>query len=166
MAAVQVAMRPARTTSRRQRRYRAALRRVQTASNCCDPPIVYDDGVAAPPRHDCVYLLHFKTPLHGKRHYLGVTSAERITARMQEHSNGRGAVFTRRMMQVSDGFYLARLWIGEGYDLEAKIKRTGHLSSYCPICRLPSAIDDIGFSFFRSTIPPANWKGISVEQPT
>lgn len=158
-------MQPARTTSRKQRRYRAALRRVQVASQCNDPPIAYDDQTTTQERHDCVYLLHFAKALNGKQHYLGVTSAERISARMQEHSNGRGAAFTRRMMQVSEGFYLARLWIGEGYALEAKIKRTGHLSSYCPICRIPSVIDSVGFSFFRSTIPPATWRGISVEQP-
>jgi len=159
-------MQPTRKTSKKRLRYRAALSLVQRASGSNDPAISYDAHDQSESPLDCVYLLHFASQVRGKQHYLGVTTCERSALRMREHANGRGSSFTRHMMRNTAGFYLARMWIGNGYELEAKIKRTGHLSSYCPICRLPSLIDKIGFSFFEPTIPVATWAPFAKGTPT
>jgi predicted GIY-YIG superfamily endonuclease len=79
-----------------------------------------------------VYLLHFETPLHHARHYIGY--AEHVKRRLEHHRNGTGA----RLLQVCNergiAYDLVRTWEGEGRDFERKLKNCKHAARYCPMC--------------------------------
>jgi predicted GIY-YIG superfamily endonuclease len=79
-----------------------------------------------------VYLLHFSTPYHHARHYLG--TAEDLDNRLDEHRRGRGARLLTVVAQAGITFELVRTWPG-GRDVERRLKRWHSGVRLCPICR-------------------------------
>lgn len=81
-----------------------------------------------------VYLLHFSMPDGGSRHYVGITRAGRLPARMREHAAGIGSRFTRAMLATGATFVVARTWAVFDPLRERAIKRSGHFKEKCPVC--------------------------------
>lgn len=79
-----------------------------------------------------VYLLHFDSPLHHARHYLGGTKD--LEQRLAAHRAGTSGV---KIMDAAHRagitFTLARVWDG-GFQLERQFKRRKANSRLCPIC--------------------------------
>lgn len=82
-----------------------------------------------------VYLLHFEQPVRGKRHYVGITTAERLGARMIEHTTGRGAKLTSSACRLGVGWRLAHVWRTAQPALEATLERLKEQPQTCPVCR-------------------------------
>lgn len=81
----------------------------------------------------CVYLLHFETPLHHARHYLGVTRRG-LGIRLVEHYSGRGAKLMAAVVAVGIEVRLARTWPA-GRDGERALKRWKKNPALCPLCQ-------------------------------
>lgn len=79
-----------------------------------------------------VYLIHFQTPLHHARHYIGY--AERVKSRLAHHRHGTGARLLAACNSVGIEYDIARTWEGEGRDFERKLKRCKNAARYCPVC--------------------------------
>lgn len=78
-----------------------------------------------------VYLLHFDTPYHHARHYLG--STDDLNARLDAHRQGHGARLLAVVKAAGISWQLVRTWEG-GRDLERRLKRQHHGPRLCPIC--------------------------------
>ena len=78
-----------------------------------------------------VYLLHFSSPFHHARHYLGYTPGD-VQERVALHRRGQGACLTRAVAGAGIEMIVARTWQGD-YRLERKLKNR-HSSDLCPIC--------------------------------
>lgn len=85
----------------------------------------------------CVYLLHFDTPLHHARHYLGVTRRG-LGLRLVEHYAGRGSRLMAAVVAAGIEVRLARTWPA-WRDGERELKRRKKNPALCPLCRLPQA---------------------------
>jgi hypothetical protein len=87
-----------------------------------------------------VYLLHSDTPVgnyrHTARHYVGYCTLDTLGQRMGQHANGTGAKIVRAFMEVGACVYLVRIWTEGTRATERRLKRVGHLSLYCPVCRV------------------------------
>ena len=87
-----------------------------------------------------VYLIHFERPYVAKTgkqqkkagHYLGWTI--NLERRMTLHRTGQGAKLLRVCKENRIGWSIARIWEGEGRELEVKLKRSGHFARRCPCC--------------------------------
>jgi predicted GIY-YIG superfamily endonuclease len=79
-----------------------------------------------------VYLLHFDRPYAHARHYTGWTTD--LTARLAEHTAGRGARLLGVVAAAGIGWQLARTWAGTRA-VERALKRRHGASRFCPICR-------------------------------
>ena len=79
-----------------------------------------------------VYLIHFDSPYHHARHYLG--SSKDVPSRLEDHRNGRGANLLKVVSQAGIGFSVVRQWAGGGRELERKFKKAQHNTRLCPIC--------------------------------
>ena len=88
-----------------------------------------------------IYLLHFEQPLAHARHYVGIT--DNLPERLEQHR--KGVTRSARIMQVlaeqGIGFYLARVWKGDRNE-ERRLKRTGSIPAYCPICCGRVSVED------------------------
>ncbi len=78
-----------------------------------------------------VYLLHFDRPYAHAGHYTGWTTD--LTARLAEHTAGRGAHLLAVTRSAGIGWTLARTWTGTR-TAERKLKRQGGASRRCPLC--------------------------------
>lgn len=65
---------------------------------------------------------------------MGQCKTERLPVRMDEHRRGAGAAITRAAAERGIGFYLVRLWPGQGISLERRLKIRGHFNRHCPVC--------------------------------
>jgi hypothetical protein len=81
-----------------------------------------------------VYLLCFDRPVDGLRHYVGITTTNRLQHRMIEHQNGRGARLTTLAHQLEIPFALTALWPCASPAIEHVIAGTPFLSSQCSRC--------------------------------
>lgn len=79
-----------------------------------------------------VYLVHFDTPYHHARHYLGY--ADDIAARLKEHRAGRGSRLCAVVRSAGIDFTFVRFWRG-GRRIERKLKNQHSAPRLCPICR-------------------------------
>lgn len=79
-----------------------------------------------------VYLLHFSTPLHHARHYLGW--AKDLQSRLSDHQSGHGSHLTIAARAAGIEFQLARTWPG-GRNEERKLKRRKASPRLCPVCK-------------------------------
>lgn len=109
-----------------------------------------------------LYLLHFDRLQNGKQHYLGYCRDGRLLDRMAEHAAGRGAAFTRWMMQSGNNARVARIWHRAGRDAERRLKTVGHLKRRCPLCT--PGLDSFSMCeeiVIRPNLPPdPGWSGL------
>lgn len=81
-----------------------------------------------------IYLLHFDSPVRGKRHYLGSTEHTNLRTRLRRHQLGSGSNLTKKAAQLEIGFTLAGLWKVTDRSIEKKIKVAKHYDKKCCIC--------------------------------
>lgn len=80
-----------------------------------------------------VYLLHFDTPYHHARHYIGF--AFDVDRRIDEHRRGCGARLMSVIKGAGIGFTVAQVWHGEDRTFERHLKRRHGAGKFCPVCR-------------------------------
>lgn len=104
-----------------------------------------------------VYLLHFDLPDGGTRHYVGLTTPGRLARRFTEHANGRGARFTRRMLEQNATFRCSRIWPTATPHLERIIKNGGHFRQRCPVCStIKRRLPPCEFGSYKRGFSPLN----------
>jgi hypothetical protein len=81
-----------------------------------------------------VYLLCFDRPVDGLRHYVGITTTNRLQHRMLEHHHGRGSRLTAAAHDQEVPFALTALWPCASPSIEHVIAGTPFLSSQCSRC--------------------------------
>lgn len=81
----------------------------------------------------CVYLIHFERPFKHARHYVGY--ADHLEERLKHHKSGNGANLMRIVTEAGIPWEVVRIWEDATRDDERKIKNTGHVPHYCPVCR-------------------------------
>lgn len=90
-----------------------------------------------------VYILHFKKGINHElskkygdsKHYVGCS--ENIYRRVGQHRDGTGSVITKYLLKEGVDFFVAAMFPGETYAVEAMITKLG-ATSFCPICRAES----------------------------
>lgn len=88
-----------------------------------------------------IYLLHSTVPLHragtvAVQHYLGYCDDDRLDLRLAEHRSGRSKVaIVRAFNEKGADLVLVKTWPGGTQALERYLKRNGHISKHCPLCR-------------------------------
>lgn len=82
-----------------------------------------------------VYLIHFEQPFRHARHYMGWTPDGRLEARLRKHASGHGARLLRAVGLAGIAWSCVRVWASLDRHDEARLKRAGGLSRYCPVCR-------------------------------
>lgn len=80
-----------------------------------------------------VYILHFDSPYHHARHYVGYTKD--IDKRMAQHKAGSGARLMEVITEVGIGFQIAKIWKSKTRKFERYIKNSHNTARFCPICR-------------------------------
>jgi len=81
-----------------------------------------------------VYLLHFSSPLHHARHYVGWTRSETtLPRRVHHHEIGQGARLTAVAAERGIGFEVARVWPDGDRSFERKLKNHNHGPRLCPL---------------------------------
>jgi hypothetical protein len=84
-------------------------------------------------RTSTIYLIHFDTPLHHARHYMGSTSNLKQRLESHSHPNGNGSKLMRAVAVAGISWRVVRTWPG-GRDRERQMKTQG-AGKYCPLCR-------------------------------
>ena len=85
---------------------------------------------------DGLYLLHLEPRYLHAGHYLGY--ADDIARRVREHVRGpksKSSPLVRAAVAAGSSVTLERVWLGEGRELERRLKKQGGLSRHCPTCR-------------------------------
>lgn len=82
-----------------------------------------------------LYLLHAEVPVGRVRHYLGITRADRLPQRLNEHAQRRGSRLTAELARRNRRLLLAQLWQAATPELERRMKARGHYDQHCPVCR-------------------------------
>lgn len=80
-----------------------------------------------------VYLLHASKPLAHSSHYVGY--ADSVADRVIDHDAGRGAKFTRALVENGASLKLVRVWYGANRHFERLLHNRNGLNKLCPICR-------------------------------
>ena len=89
-----------------------------------------------------IYLLHSNVRLGtpgrgGAQHYLGLCLDSRLEQRMVDHLRNRNsAKIVQAYLERGATLTLARTWPEGTQALERYLKRQGHISDLCPVCRL------------------------------
>lgn len=81
-----------------------------------------------------VYILHFDTPFHHARHYVGFTARD-IYERFREHASGQGAKLMLAVSKAEIGFTVCKTFPGKSREFERKIKKQKNGWKHCPKCR-------------------------------
>lgn len=81
-----------------------------------------------------VYILHFDQPVDNRRHYVGITTAERYRARMLEHRNNAGAVLTRKACEALTPWSVGAVIATLDAQLERRLINTPDLDLPCVVC--------------------------------
>ena len=83
-----------------------------------------------------LYLLHFDSPFHHAKHYLGfVERHEDVDKRIERHLNGHGSKLVAAVVRAGHHVRLARTWEEGSRDDERALKKQKNTPRYCPICR-------------------------------
>ena len=87
-----------------------------------------------------VYLLHFASPVNGKRHYVGFT--QNLVKRLHDHSGGiLGCELTNTAVKNGIPVLLGKTWTGVAPEYEQKLKAEKNLKRHCSACNgAPSMI--------------------------
>lgn len=83
-------------------------------------------------QNDGVYILHFSTPYHHARHYIGHGAP--IWKRVAMHKRGKGSKLTRAVYSAGIEIVLARTFPGMSQHYEYLLKRRKATPRICPIC--------------------------------
>lgn len=105
-----------------------------------------------------LYLLHFNEPISGGhtcQHYLGYTT-DRLSRRLLEHANGRGARLTQVARERGIGWSLVRTWPGATRSDERHLKDRHYGNLLCPTCS-PTA--------HRGLLLPSGWSRARIHRP-
>jgi len=78
-----------------------------------------------------VYLIHFDSPLHHARHYIGWTRD--LVGRIQRHAEGRGSPLLRAVTASGIRWRVVRIWKG-AKSLERHYKDFHGAGRLCPYC--------------------------------
>jgi predicted GIY-YIG superfamily endonuclease len=81
-----------------------------------------------------VYLLHFSTPFHHAKHYMGFAEKGKLKSRLEKHSSGKGSHLTKAIHKNHIGFIVARVWDGVDRNFERKLKNRKSAPRMCPVC--------------------------------
>lgn len=92
-------------------------------------------GPALPGMQLAVYLIHFDPPFGKNRHYIGITTANRITKRFAEHCTGRGARLTAKAADEGCTLQLARVFWTHDPDDEYRFMLRADEPGFCPVCQ-------------------------------
>lgn len=83
-----------------------------------------------------VYLIHFETPLHHAKHYIGWTRNKRtFVKRIEYHRNGHGAKILNACNKMGIDWDVSRVWDDGDTGLEKRLKRWHKSSQLCPVCK-------------------------------
>lgn len=100
-----------------------------------------------------LYLLHFVSPVSGKRHYCGICRSDRLEERMKEHATGRGAGLTRRAALAGVGFYRVYTQQNASWMAEKKFKASRPMKERCPVCQDAVDPDMNGLPMWTPRLP-------------
>jgi hypothetical protein len=81
-----------------------------------------------------IYILHFDTPLHHARHYVGYCADGTLDERLARHRAGRGSRLMAAIEEAGIGYTIALTHAGDRR-FERAIKRAKNTSRFCPLCR-------------------------------
>ena len=79
-----------------------------------------------------LYLIHFDTPLHHARHYLGATY--NLKRRLRRHATNQGSRLVAAVNAANISWQLVKVWYGS-FTLESITKTQKNGPQFCPICR-------------------------------
>jgi predicted GIY-YIG superfamily endonuclease len=79
-----------------------------------------------------IYLLHFDTPFHHAKHYLGFAENS-VEKRVERHQQGQGAALTKAAVAAGVKLELVRTWKGDRR-LERQLKNRKNTPRLCPVC--------------------------------
>lgn len=80
-----------------------------------------------------VYLLHFASPVNGKKHYVGFT--QNLNNRLHAHGDGIfGCNMTRSAVKKGVRVTLGKSWLGVTPEHEQKLKKEKNLKRHCSAC--------------------------------
>ena len=80
-----------------------------------------------------VYLIHFNTPLHHARHYLGFCE-NGIKQRFERHKASQGAKLLKALNEKGIGYRIVRIWRHVDRNFERSLKNKKSTPKLCPIC--------------------------------
>ena len=80
-----------------------------------------------------VYLIHFYTPFHHARHYLGWTVD--LDARLHLHRTGQGSRLLAAVTAAGIAWDVVRVWRDRPVQFERELKRQRQAPMPCPVCR-------------------------------
>ena len=84
---------------------------------------------------DGLYLFHLEPRYRHAGHRLGWST--NVRQRVEQHlaAGPRSSPLIRAQLAAGGQAVVVRVWIGGDRTLEARLKRGGGLSRYCPVCR-------------------------------
>ncbi len=83
-----------------------------------------------------IYLIHFSSPLHHAKHYLGfVEKAAGLARRLRYHRAGKGSKLLRAVAAAGIEFQVVRTWEEGTRTQERELKNHGYGPRLCPLCR-------------------------------
>lgn len=78
------------------------------------------------------YLLHFETPFHHARHYVGWSS--NIALRLRAHEAGNSAKLIHAISVAGIRFQVVRLWLDTDRTFERRLHNRHNSPRECPVC--------------------------------
>lgn len=105
-----------------------------------------------------VYLIHFDTPLHHARHYIGFCR-RRLNKRIKKHRANNGARILKALNEQGIGWQVVKVWLGPMADrtFERRLKNMKGARHLCPVCNTCEAAHSKRDKAFklrtRTTIP-------------
>lgn len=81
-----------------------------------------------------VYLLCFPEPGEHPDHYVGITTPNRLPARMREHRQGRGSKRTKAACEAGETWFHTQTWFTNCRCLEGRLQRYANVTELCPRC--------------------------------
>lgn len=85
-----------------------------------------------------VYLIHFDSPLHHAKHYLGWT--KNLDARLEEHRKGNGSKLLAALRRAGISWRLVRTWDNVDRHFERKLKKRKKATQFCSACSGEAAL--------------------------
>ena len=81
-----------------------------------------------------VYLLCFPDAPPATRHYVGITTPDRLQKRLMEHRTGRGSNRTKAACQKGEIWYHTMTFATCCRELEKTLQRYSNVTDLCPRC--------------------------------